>query len=121
MEISPCIQVCNLNPCIRSHIIHFTFIHRFWWQRRSDCKNLTLLFLNQDTCQRMSPSFKQHVSPLHETLFDKFIAAFGSLSRLAPSCQEYSALFILDTHKVSRDFYINHIRPIAMASEVIHK
>jgi len=31
MEISPRIQISNLNPSIRSNIINFTFIHRFWW------------------------------------------------------------------------------------------
>jgi len=121
MEISPCIQVCNLNPCIRSNIIDFTFIHWFWWQRWPNCKNLTLLFFNQHACQCMSSSFKQHISSLNQSLFHKLIAAFCSLARLTTSGEENPAFFVLNTHEVSRYFNINDVRPITMTPEVVHK
>ncbi len=121
MEISPRIQISNLNPSIRSNIINFTFIHRFWWQRRPNCKNLTFLFFNQYACQCMSSTFKQHISSLNQSLFHKLITAFCSLARFSTSCEKNPAFFVFNTHKVCRYFNVNDVRPVTMTSKVVHK
>ena len=65
MEVSSGIQVGFLCPSVSCNVINFTLIHAFLRQRRTNCKYLWFLFLNKHTCQRVSSSFKKHVSSLN--------------------------------------------------------
>lgn len=58
MEIPSSIQICYLGPSICRHIINFTFVHAFRWQRGSYREYLTLLLLNQYTCKGVSSPLK---------------------------------------------------------------
>lgn len=65
MEVSSGIQVSFLCPSVSCNVINFTLIHAFLRQRRTNRKYLWFLFLNKHTCQRVSSSFKKHVSSLN--------------------------------------------------------
>ena len=69
----------------------------------------------------MSPSLKDHVSPLLQSLVDELIAGLRGLTRLTAASQEYSTFFILDGHEIGRYLYVNHVRAIRMSAEIVHE
>ena len=69
----------------------------------------------------MSTSLKKHISPLHESFLDKFIAEFGGLTGFTTSSQENSTLFILNRHKVGRNLDVYYVGSVAMCPEIVHK
>ena len=69
----------------------------------------------------MSPSLKDHVSPLLQTLVNELIARLGGFARLTTSRQEYPALLVLNRHKVCRYLYVDDIRSIGVSTEIVHE
>ena len=69
----------------------------------------------------MSPSLKDHVSPLLQPLVDELIARLCSLTGLTATSQEDSAFFVLHGHEVGRYLYVHDVGAIRMRAEVVHE
>jgi len=95
MEVPPGVQISHLRPRVCCHIVHFALVHALWGKARADGEDLRLLLLNQNTSEGVGSPFKQHVSPLDESLFHKLITALRCLPGLSTSGQEDAALLIL--------------------------
>ena len=69
----------------------------------------------------MSTSLKEHVSPLHESFLNEFIAEFGRFARLPASRQEYPTLLVLNGHEICRNLYVHHVGAVAVSPEIVHE
>ena len=69
----------------------------------------------------MRSPLEKHISSLNKPFLDELVAEFSGFSWLSTTGQEYSALFIFDRHKVRWDLDVNHIRTVAMGSEIVHE
>ena len=109
MEVPLSVEIGYLSPGVRGHIIHLAFVHTFLRQRGTNCEDLRLGFFDEDRCQSMSPPFKEHISPLHQSFLDKFIASLSRLTWFSTSSQEDPTLFIFYGHEVRGNLDIDHV------------
>ena len=121
MEVAACIQAGNLRPCIASHIIHLALVHWLTGQGASNGVDARARPASKDGCQRVSPSLKDHVSPLLQPLVYELIARLGGLARLTASRQEYPAFLVLDGHEVCWYLDVDDIWSIWVSAEIVHE
>ena len=96
MEVSSRVETGHLSPRITSNIVYFTLVHALTWQRTSNGVDLAPAAASENRCERVSPSLEDHVSPLLESFINELVAALRGFAWFSTSCQEDSALFILD-------------------------
>jgi hypothetical protein len=121
MKVSFCVETRQLCPMVESNIVDLAFVHGFVWQRGAYGKYLTFLSFHQHACESMGSSFKKHISPLNESFLNKFVAKLCRFSWFTSTSQEYASFLVLHRHEICRDLNVDHIRPIAVGPEIVHK
>jgi len=67
------------------------------------------------------PSLEYHVSTLLQPLIYELVAGLGRLAWLPASCEEDSAFFVLDRHKVGRYLDVDNVGSVRVGAEVVHE
>ena len=121
VEVPTSIQTCNLGPSITRHIVNFAFIHWFTWKWASNCVNLRSTPSSKHWSQCVSPSLKDHITPLFQPFINELIARLRGFPRFTAACQEDPSFFVLHRHKVCRYLYVYNVRTIRVRREVVHE
>ena len=121
MEISSRVKWSNLSPDVAAHIINLTLIHWFTGQWAADRVYLRTVSIHEDRGKCVRSSLKYHISSLDQTFVNELIAVLCRFARLATTGQENAAFFILNRHKVGRNFDVHDVWAITMRLEVVHE
>ena len=121
MEISSRVKWGYLSPNVAAHIINLTLIHWFTGQWATDRVYLRTVSIHEDRGKCVRSSLKYHISSLDQTFVNELIAVLCRFARLATTGQENTAFFILNRHKVGRNFDVHDVWAITMRLEVVHE